>query len=95
MPYFFAIIGVVIICNFFMFSSRRKKSRNVYQKVKNERIASERNLDNLKLRLNHEQLDLAKRVELQNRMFELFAQVRESGRNASDTETQETGESAE
>ena len=84
-PYIFAIVVIVIIANFFMFNARRKRSRGAYRKTKEERVASEKRLDNLKRKLDHEQLSLAKRVEKQNRMFELYEQVRSDAKASEET----------
>ena len=76
MVYAFTIVGIVIAANFYMFYARRKKSRAIYQKANERREASDRDLDNLKRKLNREQANFAKRVELQNRTFQLYDQVR-------------------
>ena len=76
MPYFLTIAAVVLVVNFYMFFMRRRKGRDKYKKLEEDRIVSERNKEKVERKLQREQVEYAKRVESQNRMFEMYEQVR-------------------
>ena len=77
MHYFFALIGILAVGNVYMLSRRTKKSRNVGKEATEDRIATVKRHDDLVRKLDQEQEDATKRVELQNKMFDMFKQVRE------------------
>jgi len=76
MPYFLTIAGVVIIVNFYMFFMRRRKGRDKYLKLEHERMVAERDSDKLRRQLQREQVEYARRVEMQNKTFDMYEQVR-------------------
>ena len=76
MKYVYAIMLVVIAVNFYMVFTRHKKNRDERKRDANEQLASVKALKEVQRKLDTEQDNLAKRVELQNRTFELFDQVR-------------------
>ena len=77
MQYFFALIGVLVVGNFYMIFRRNKKNRSVGKEATANRVATVRRHDDLVRKLDHEQEEASKRVELQNKMFEMFQQVRD------------------
>jgi len=81
--YLFIIVAVVVVLNFYMLFSRRKKSRAFANKLKEERIASEKQVDDTRLKLDHEQARFARRAELQDNTFKLYEQVRAQGKPVS------------
>ncbi|MDR0490302.1 MAG: hypothetical protein LBH28_03520 [Oscillospiraceae bacterium] len=76
MNYLYAIIGVVIIFNFYMLFARRGKSRKMAKRLADERKEAERHSEVTKHRLYLEQEDAARHVEMQKKTFELYEQVR-------------------
>jgi len=76
MPYLFTIIAILIIVNLFMLFKRSRKSRNMGKDSKSERIATAKRHDDLVRKLDHEQADAIRRVELRNKTFEMYEQVR-------------------
>ena len=76
MPYLFAIIAILVVANFYMLFRRSKKSRNIGKETKADRIASVKNYDSLKRKLEFEQQDAIRRLELRNKTFEMYEQVR-------------------
>ena len=79
MPYLFVIVAVIIAANFYFFLLRSKKSRNVGKAAREERIATEQKHVRLVRRLDFEQEDAARRVELRNKTLEMYDQVRKQG----------------
>ena len=76
MPYYFVIIAVLIIANFYILFRRNKNGRNVGKDATAQRMASVKHHDDLVRKLDHEQQNAAKRVEMRNKTFELYEQVR-------------------
>jgi len=89
MEYLFAIAGILVIVNLYMFFKRYKKGRYTRKNVESERMAIVKRHADLELKLKREQEDAARRVELQNKTLELYEQVR---RNAEADEKQEADE---
>jgi hypothetical protein len=82
MEYVYAIVGLVVVFNFYMLFSRRKKSRSTIKKAMDERKAAERNYMDTKRRLDIEQEKAAKHVEMQRRTHELYEQARKRAETA-------------
>ena len=76
MPYFITIVGAVAVMNFYVFFVRGKKTRNVGKRTVAERVETVKRHGDLVRKLDREQAYAAKRVELQNKTFELYEQVR-------------------
>ena len=76
MPYLFAIIAIVIVANFYMLFKRSKRGRNVGKDVAAKRVASVKNYDDLKRKLDFEQQDAIRRIELRKKTWEMYEQVR-------------------
>ena len=76
MPYFLTIAAVVLGVNFYMFFMRRRKGRDRFKRLEHERMVAERDSEKLRRHLQREQAEFAKRVDLQNKMFDMFEQVR-------------------
>ena len=76
MPYFLTIAGVVLVVNFFMFFMRRRKGRDRFLRLEHERMVAERESEKLRRQLQREQVEFARRVELQNKTFDMYEQVR-------------------
>ena len=74
--YLFAIVGILVIANLYFLLKRSKKSRNVGKDAAAERAATVKRHDALVRKLDYEQRDAARRVELRNRTFEMYDQVR-------------------
>ena len=86
MEYFFILIGILVVFNFYLLFKRSKKSRFTRKGVKADRMANIKNRDDLIRKLDLEQKDAARRVELRNKTFEMYEQVR---RNAAAAENAE------
>ena len=78
MPYFFVIIALLVVANFYFLFRRNKKSRDVGAKAKAERIATVKRHDDLIRKLDYEQEDAERQVDLRNKMIEMYDQVRKS-----------------
>jgi len=76
MPYIFTIIAILVIVNLYMLFKRSKKGRNVGKNAAAERIATVKRHDDLVRKLDHEQADAQRRVDAQNKTFEMYEQVR-------------------
>ena len=76
MPYLFTVIAVVVVVNFFLLFRSRKRKSNVGKKATDERIATVKRHEDLVRKLDFEQADAIRRVELQNKTFEMYEQVR-------------------
>ena len=74
----FTLIALLAAGNLFILVQRARKNRNVGKDATEDRIATVRHHDSLVRQLDREQEEAAKYVELQNRMFELFEQVRQN-----------------
>ena len=85
MPYLFIVIAILVVVNFYMLFKRNRKSRNIGKEASKEREESVKRYDNLVRKLSHEQEEAARRVELQNKTFDMYDQVR---RHAAETETE-------
>ena len=82
MPYLFAIIGILVVANFYLLFRRNKKGRNVGRKAVSERVASIKRHDDLVRKLDLEQEEASRRVELRNKTFEMYDQVRKNAESA-------------
>ena len=89
MPYLFAIIALIIIANFYMLFKRSKKSRNVGKDATAKRIASVKNYDDLKRKLDFEQQDAIKHVELRKKTWEMYEQVRRQAAEEEENSSEE------
>ena len=76
MEFVYVVIGIVIVINAYMLFARRKKSRALQKKAKDSRTAAEKNYEDTRRNLRIEQEKAAKFVEMQNRTFKLYEQVR-------------------
>ena len=76
MPYLFAIIAILVVANFYMLFRRNKKKRDVGKDATSKRVATVKRHDDLVRKLDYEQADAKRRVELQNKTFEMYEQVR-------------------
>ena len=87
--YFILIIGALIVVNCFLLLRRSKKGRNVGKEAAAEREATVKRHDALVRKLDREQEEAARRVELRNKTFEMYEQVR---RQAEAGDGEQTGE---
>ena len=76
MGYIYALIGVIFIGNFYLLYSRNKKNRNKASKVATERVRTVRQHEDTKRRLQNEQTEAARRIELRNKTHEMYEMVR-------------------
>ena len=76
MSYFFVIIALLVVANFYFLFKRGKRGRNVGKKATEERIATVKRHDSLVRTLDLEQEEAARRVELRKKTFEMYEQVR-------------------
>ena len=86
MPYLFTVIAILVIVNLYMLFRRRNKSRKVGKDAAAERIAMVKHHDDIIRKLDHEQADAKRRVELQNKTFEMYEQVRRQAEAAEQAE---------
>ena len=84
MPYLLLIIGIVLVGNFYIFYSRYKKNSASAKRDIDSRNIAERHHEELKRRLDREQEDAARRVELRNKTLEMYEQVRRQAENPED-----------
>ena len=78
MSYIYAIIGIIIAGNFYMLFRRSKKNRNSKKDAAAKRAAVTKNHDYLVRKLDFEQKEAARRVELRNKTLEMYKQVRKN-----------------
>ena len=76
MPYLFAIIGLLIVFNFYMLFRRSRKGGGSKKSAAAKRMETAKQHDDLVRKLDHEQEDAARRVELRNKTLEMYEQVR-------------------
>ncbi|MCL1835310.1 MAG: hypothetical protein FWG48_04040 [Oscillospiraceae bacterium] len=95
MVYFYIIIGVVVAANFYVIYARRKRRRNPHKELVEQRRASERNIEQVRRRLNYEQTDAARRVELQNKTLEMYETVRRNAAEQSKAESDDVSETSD
>ena len=76
MTYFLTIIGILVAGNFYMLYKRGKKSRSFKKDAAAERAAITKNRDYITRKLDIEQKEAEKRVELRNKTLEMYDQVR-------------------
>ena len=88
MHYFFVIVAVLVVLNFFFLFKRSKKNRDVGKRATEDRKATVKAHGDLVRRLKYEQYDAARRIELRNKTFELYDQVRRE--HESENEAQAT-----
>ena len=79
MPYIFIVVAIIIVANFYMLFRRNRKSRNVGKDATAQRIAIVKSHDDLVRRLDHEQEEAARHVELRNKTLEMYEQARRQG----------------
>ena len=80
---FVLIIALIILLVIFVIYSQGKKSRKLREKSKAQYKKTLREHEHLKRRLDYEQDDAARRVELRNKTLEMYEQVKtqsESGK---------------
>ena len=78
MEYFFILIGILVVVNFYLLFKRTKRSRFTKKNAQAERMANIKRRDDLIRKLDLEQKDAARRVELRNKTFEMYEQVRQN-----------------
>ncbi|MCL2125624.1 MAG: hypothetical protein FWH33_06520 [Oscillospiraceae bacterium] len=76
MPYLFAVIAILVVANFYLLFRRRNKGRNVGKTAKAQREAQVKHHADLVRKLDREQEDAARRVELRNKTLEMYEQVK-------------------
>lgn len=80
--YLIAIIVFVIVGNFFLLFKRHKGDRKPSKKPALSESAASRIRDReIQRRIDREQEDAARRVDLRNKTFELYEQVRKNAAN--------------
>ena len=87
--YLFAIIAILVIANLYFLLKRSKKSRDVGKDAAAERVATVKRHDSLVRKLDYEQRDAARRVELRNKTLEMYDQVRKQA-NTDDSAQEQT-----
>ena len=94
MPYIIIVVVLLVIVNFYMLYKRRKYSQNVGKRATADRIRTVRKQNELIRRLDSEQEEAEKYVELRNKTLEMYEQVRResaaSEEKQLETEHQET-----
>ena len=80
MPYLIIVIALLVVVNFYMLFVRSKRSRNVGKNATAERIKSVKHHDYLVRKLDHEQEEAAKYVELRNKTLDMYEQVRKQSK---------------
>ena len=91
MPYLFAIIGILIAANFYFLFKRGKKGQNTRKNAAANRAATVKRHEDLIRKLDREQIEAIKRVELRNKTLEMYEQVRREAEEA-EREAEETEE---
>ena len=76
MPYILVIIALLVVVNFYLLFIRSKRNRNVGKKATVDRIKAVKHHDDLIRKLDHEQEEAAKYVELRNKTLDMYDQVR-------------------
>ena len=77
MSYFFAVIAIVVVVNLYLlFKFNSRKKRNIGKETTRQRIETEKHHEELVRKLDFEQQDAERRVELKNKTLELYEQVR-------------------
>ena len=94
MPYLFAVIGILVVANFYLLFKRGKKGRNVGKDATAERVATVKRHDDLVRQLDLEQMDAARRVELRNKTLDMYEEVRRKA-EANESQNPETPETKE
>ena len=90
LPYFLVMVVLIIIANAFILVRRNKKTRYMRKDAEAERKKLELQHDNLVRKLDREQEEAAKRVELRNKTFDMYEQVRKNAEfEIADENTQE------
>ena len=84
---FIALFFIFLLFNVILIFSRSRKARQQMRQIKEERIAAQRREESIKGDLNKEQADAERRIELQNKTFDLYDQVR---KNAEEKEREST-----
>ena len=79
MNYFFIILAALVALNLYLLLRRSKKGRNAGRDATARREEIVKHHDELVRMLELEQDEAARRVELRNRTYELYDQVRKQG----------------
>ena len=85
---FVALFFIFLLFNVVLIFARSRKARQQMKQIKDERIAAQKREAAIKGDLSKEQEDAERRIELQNKTFELYDQVR---KNAAQKESGEDG----
>ena len=93
MPYFFVIIALLVVVNFYMLYVRSKNSRSVKKKAADKRVETVKRHDNLIRKLDREQEEAARHVELRNKTLEMYEQVRGQAETEEKEETEDRKQS--
>ena len=73
---FVALVFIFLLFNVVFIYSKSRKARQAMKQIKEERVAAQRYEETLKDNLSREQKEAARKLELQNKTFELYDQVR-------------------
>ena len=73
---FIALVFIFLLFNVVLIFSKSRKSRQFMKKIKEDRVAAQKHEETLKGNLNREQKEAERKLELQNKTFELYDQVR-------------------
>ena len=82
---FVGILFLFLLLNAVLIFHKSRKTRQQMKQIKEERIAAQRREESIKGDLSKEQADAERRIELQNKTFELYDQVR---KNAEEKESE-------
>ena len=86
LPYLFVIIALLVAVNFYLLFKRSKKSRHTRKESAAKHEETIRHHDNLVRKLDREQIEAARRVELRNKTLEMYEQVRKQAEAEEDSE---------
>ena len=75
---FVALFFIFLLFNVIIIFSKSRKARQQMKQIKDERIAAQKREQSLKNDLHKEQKEAERRIELQNKTFELYDQVRKN-----------------
>ena len=73
---FVALVFIFLLFNVVFIYSKSRKARQAMKKIKDERVAAQKYEETLKDNLSKEQKDAKRKLDLQNKTFELYEQVR-------------------
>lgn len=86
---FVALLFIFLLFNVVLIFHKGRKARQQMKQIKEERIAAQKREQSLKGDLSREQEEAERRIELQNKTFELYEQVRKKA--AEDSEEKKAG----